>query len=230
MVVGNVFEASQGRLIEFSDRAVVYEAMTRMQRKNVIYRDIASGDIFITDKGVRFSKGISSVIYVEDKVKLEEEAAWWHWGKLEELFAKLKDAPFNNAWYTRRMSSTEVLIPRLPSPARPLSFSPNLSKLVHAFSLYVTEPMNWLSWFTSSSESRTSGSSRKRLTAPLDLMRSSGKRLPSIDLIIDEPFAQSMSRVRLRLITSHHPYSRDSSRRTTRDDVTLTSDTSDTTF
>ncbi|KIM89957.1 hypothetical protein PILCRDRAFT_2217 [Piloderma croceum F 1598] len=230
VVVGNVFEASHGRLVEFSDRAAVYDAVARIQRQGVIYRDIASGEIFITDTGVRFGGGVSSVILVEDKKKLEEEAEFWHWGKLERLFNKLKDAPFNNAWWTRKMSSMEVLIPRLPSPSRPLPIISNFSQLTFVFALFTADPMEWLNWFTGSSESSPHSRLRKRLTASPDLPRSQRRRLPCINLVIDEPLALSSSRVRLRLTSSHHPYSRSSSRRVFRDDVTETSDTSDSTL
>jgi hypothetical protein len=224
LVVGNVFEASHGRLVEFSDRAAVYEAVARMQRQNVIYRDIDSGEIFITDTGVRFG-GVSSVILVQDKKELEEEAEFWHWGKLETLFNKLKVARCNRAWWTRRMSSLELLIPRLPSPTRPIPIIPNFSKLVFAFALFTTEPMEWLNWVTG-----MAGRSRKRPAAPFDLTCSQRRRLPPIDLIIDEPLPLSTSRVRLRLTSPHHRYSRDSSRRTIRDDVIETSDASDSTL
>jgi hypothetical protein len=229
VVVGNVFEASHGRLVEFSDRAAVYDAVARIQRQGVIYRDIASGEIFITDTGVRFGGGVSSVILVQDKKKFEEEAEFWHWGKLERLFNKLKDAPFNNAWWTRKMSSMEILIPRLPSPSRPLPIIPNFAQLTFVFALFTAEPMEWLNWFIGSSESNPHSWLRKRLTAP-DLPRSQRRRLPCSNLIIDEPLAFSSPRVRLRLTSSHHPYSRSSSRRILRDDVTETSDTSDSTL
>jgi len=230
VVVGNVFEASRGRLVEFGDRAAVYEAVGRMQRKNVIYRDIASGEIFITETGVRFGRGVSSVIFVRNKDELEDEAEFWHWGKLERLFDKLKGAPFNNAFWTRRMSSTEVLIPRIPSPMRPSPIIPNFSQLAFAFALLVADPMEWLSWFTRSSESGAHGRSSKRLTAPFDLTQSRRRRATRGDLVIDEPLALSTSRMRLLMASLQHPYSRGSSRRIIRDDVTVTSDTSDTTL
>jgi hypothetical protein len=230
MVVGNVFEASHGRLVEFGDRAAVYQAVARMQRKNIIYRGIASGEIFITATGVRFGEGISSVIFVRDKMELEKEAEFWHWGKLEQLFNKLKDAPFNDAWWTRKMSSMEIIIPRLPSPTLPSPIIPNFSQLVFAFALLVSEPMEWLSWFTRSSESETPISSRNRLTAPLDSTYSQRRRFPPVDLIIDEPLDLSTSRVRLRLTSSRHPYFRRRFRRPIRDDATVASDTSDSTL
>lgn len=229
VVIGNVFEASHGRLVEFSDRAAVYEAVATIQRKNVIYRDISTGEIFITGTGVRFGQGVSSVIFVPDKNKLEEEADWWHWGKLERLFNKLKDAPFNDAWTTRKMSSTELLIPRLPSPTRPIPIIPNFSRHAFAFGLFVTDSTRWLSWITRSSESKETNGSRKQLIAPMELMHSR-RRTRRIDATVDEPLVLSTSRVRHLLTNSRHPYSRGNYRRTIFNHVTATSDRDDTTI
>lgn len=229
LVVGNVFEAAHGRLVEFSDRAAVYEAIARIQRKNVIYRDIDSKEIYITETGVRFGAGISSVVLVQDKDELEKEAETWHWGRLKKLFEFLKNAS-NDASTTRRMSSAELLIPRLPAPNAPVPVIPNFSQLAFAFALFVREPIEWLNWLVrlkSESESETSNHSRKRLTAPLDLSPIRSRRLPREDLIISSPY---FSRVRLHSGRSRHPYSRASSSRTIRNDVTLSSDSSDSTL
>jgi hypothetical protein len=226
LVVGNVFEAPHGRLIEYSDRAAVYESIARMQRKNIIYRDIDSKEIYITATGVRFGAGISSVILIQDRDALERQAELWHWGKLKKLFEFLKNAP-NDASTTRRMSSGELLIPRLPAPNAPSPVIPNFSQLAFAFALFVEEPIEWFNWLVrveSESRSETSNHSRQRLTAPLDLLPIRSRRLPRGDLVISSPY---FSRVRLHLAGSRHPYSRASSRRTIRDDVTLSSDASD---
>src|SRR5882762_1487630 len=90
MVVGNVLEPPHGRLVEFGDRDIVYEAFSRLQRKNIVFRGVSEGLIFITDTGVRLGHEIASVIYVPDKAKLEYEAERWHWRKLERLFDNLK--------------------------------------------------------------------------------------------------------------------------------------------
>ena len=223
LVVGNVFEAPLGRLVEYSDRAAVYEAVARIQQKNLVYCDIDSGEIFITDTGVRFGRGLYSVKYVRDKAELEAKAAYWHWKMLEELFDRLKVALGNTARWTRRMVSTEVLIPRLPSPTRPMPTIRNFSKPAFAFAIFVTSAVGWVDWIVEPFEQESSGHSRKRLTAPLDLAHQQRRRPSHAELVIDKPLALSISRVRLRLINSGHPYSHGGPK-CKRDDATITSD------
>lgn len=229
LVVGNVFEAAHGRLVEFSDRAAVYESIARMQRRNVIYRDIDSKEIYITETGVRFGAGVSSVIMVQDGDELERNAEIWHWRKLKKLFEYLKYAP-NNASTTRRMTSGELIIPRLPAPNAPSPVIPIFSQLAFGFELFVKEPAEWINWLArlkTDSESGTPGRSRKRLTAPVDLSPIRSRGLPHVDPIISSPY---FSHVRLHLAGSRHPHSRGNSRRTIRNDITLSSDISDSTL
>jgi hypothetical protein len=223
LVVGNVFEASLGRLVQYSDRAAVYEAVARIQQKNLVYRDIHSGEIFITDTGVRFGRGLYSVKYVRDKAELEAKASLCHWEELKELFDRLKVAPGNTAWWTRRLVSAEILIPRLPSPTRPMPTIRNFSKLAFAFAILIISPEDFENWISEPFKQESPGRSRKRLTAPLDLARRQ-RRLPShVELVIDKPLALSISRVRLRLINSGHSYSHGSSK-CKRDEMVITSD------
>jgi hypothetical protein len=234
-VVGVLTEASCGRLVEFTDRAAVYEAVARMQLKGIIHRSLHAGNIFIANGGVRFL-GISSVLFFEDNEKLEEMAQKWHWDRLTEVFDQLKDKPFNDHPWMRKIPAPALLLPRFPAPSRSLPGFPGFSKWHYLFSLFLTDPFKhheWLQRAASSSDDRSVVRSKKR-TATLSGLRSVRRNgRDSVDLVFDEPLAGPLmypSRMRIELTKSHHPYFRGSSRRAIRDDVTVTSDTSDSTF
>jgi hypothetical protein len=232
-VVGVMTEASHGRLVEFTDRAAVYDAVARMQQKGIIHRNLHEGSVFITDSGVRFL-GISAVIVVEDDEELEEQAQRWHWNCLKALFDKLKDKPFNDHPWMRKSPAPALLLPRLPSPNR--SPTPDFSKLQFIFSLFLTDPFKyyeWLSRAASSSDNRSVVRSKRRKTTLSSLRPICRHGLHTIDLMTDEPIAGSWpspSHMRIELAGTHHPYFRGSSRRTIRGDVTVASDTSDSTL
>lgn len=63
------------------------------------------------------------ISHIQDKAKLEDEADFWHWGKLEELFSELKD---NNTWWTRRMSSMKTIISQLPASSHIMPTIPDI--------------------------------------------------------------------------------------------------------
>lgn len=232
-VVGLLTEAAIGRGVEFSDRGAVVEAVTMMQRKGIIHRSLNGGNIFITDSGVRFL-GMSSLLFIEDDDKLEELAEKWHWAGLRRCFEDLKRKSFNDSPTARKMVCPALVIPRLPSPGRSLSF-PEVSKLLVVFSLYLD---NWLQYFRWRQRHITSSNDDKAVrpkhrlasSPPLSVTSSRRRGSRKFDLISDKPAASSMghsSRAQIRLGGSRHPYYRESSRREIRDDVTISSDASD---
>lgn len=234
-VVGVLTEASCGRLVEFTDRAAVYEAVARMQQKGIIHRSLHAGNIFITDSGVRFL-GISSVLFFEDNEKLVEMAQKWHWGCLAKVFDQLKDRSFNDHPWMRKIPAPAVLLPRLPSPNRPFPAVPGFSKLMYLFSLYLADPFKYHEWLksaASSPDSRTVVRSKKhRANLPVLLsVRRHGRN--SVDAVFDAPPAGSLlssSRMRIELPGFHHPYFRGRSSRTAQDDVIVSSNAIDSTL
>jgi len=199
-----------------------------MQKRGVIYRDLGTKEVFITKTGVRFGAGVSSVVLIQDEDELEKQAQFWHWGQLKILFDFLKDAPYNNALTSRKMSSTELLIPRLPAPNAPFPVIPDSSLLAFVFALFLKEPRELINWLAR--EAETPNNSRKRLTAPFDLLPTRSRRLTRGDRVVSPPLPSPyLSSMRLRLASSRRSYSR-SSGHTIRDDVTLSSDTSDSTL
>ena len=237
-VVGVMTEASCGRLVEFTDRAAVYAAVVRMQQKGVIHRSLHAGNIFITDDGVRFI-GISSVRFFEDVEELSKMAQKWHWDRLTEVFNDLKNKTVNDHPWLRKIPAPALLLPRLPSPSRSLPPIPavaDFSNLQYLFSLFLADPFKheaWLQRAASSSDEHPVGRSNRRTAVLPGLrpIRRHGKH--RIDLLLEEPhlgFAPYPSRMRIELAESRWPHYRGSSRRAIRDDVTVTSDSSDSTL
>jgi hypothetical protein len=212
-VVGVLTEASCGRLVEFTDRAAVYEAVGKMQQKGIIHRSLHAGNIFITDGGVRFL-GISSVLYFENNDKLAEMAQRWHWDRLTEVFDQLKYKPFNDHPWTRKIPAPALLLPRLSSPSRSIPAVPDFSELMYLFSLYLADPFKhheWLQRAASSSDNRSVVRSKKRTVVLPGSAPRHGKH--SVDLEFDEPLAGSSaysSRLRIELAGSCYPYLRGS--------------------
>jgi hypothetical protein len=230
-VVGVLTEASCGRLVEYADRAAVYEAVVRMQLKGIIHRSLHAGNIFITDGRVRFL-GISSVLFFEDDAKLAEMAQRWHWDRLTELFDQLKDKPFNDHPWLRKIPAPALLLPRLPSPSRSIPSLPDFSRLMFLFSLYLSDPFKhheWLQRAASSSDDRSVIRSKKRTVVlpSLQSVRRRGKHS------IDKPLLGSSaypSRIRIELPGSRCAYSCGGLKRAILDDITVKSDTSDSTL
>lgn len=241
-VVGLLTEAAIGRGVEYSDRHTVFEAVTEMQRKGIIHRSLNPGNIFITDHGVRFL-GISSVIFLTDDDDLDAKAEEWHWEGLRRCFDELKPKLCNDAPTARKMHYPALVIPPLPSPTRPLLL-PRLSQWSAMFALYLESEVRYhrrcqrnISSYDDDSDSDSNlslclsprASQPSRLQVRFDRRRGSRE----VDFIINEAKCttkNSSSQLRLRLRTSHHPYRRESSRRDFRDDVTVSSDTSDSTL
>ena len=241
-VIGVLSEAAIGRGVEFSDREAVINAVTEMQRKNVIHRSLNPSNIFITASGVRFL-GISSVIYVKEDEDLEREAETWHWAGLRRCFEELRPKVCNDAPTARKMSYPALVIPPLPSPAQP-SFLPGMSEWRAMFSLYLDSEPRYCRWrqrniasaSSSDSDDQLVQRSKSRAGSPSSTLNVKlGRRCGSqdVDILFSDSAGSargSLSQLRLRLRASHHPYRRESSRRDFRDDVTICSDTSDSTL
>lgn len=241
-VVGLLTEAAIGRGVEFSDRDAVIEAVTEMQRKGVIHRSLNPGNIFITDHGVRFL-GISSVLLMKDDESLDEEAEKWHWEGLRRCFAELKPKICNDAPTARKMCYPALVIPPLTSPTKPLLL-PGMSQWSAMFALYLESEFRYNRWrqrnissFDDDSETDSNVTlySQRHVSIPLILDMKFGRRRGSREVELGSSESEGSTtgntpHFRLRLRASHHPYRRESSRRDFRDDVTASSDTSDSTL
>lgn len=116
-VIGMVTEPEVGRLVQFRDRALVYDAISRLQQNHLIYNGIHYSKIHILDGKVRLSN-LASISYVDDPVELERTAEIRHWTALEEMFRLLRpDDEVPRLAPERTIKQlTLQLIPDYPSP------------------------------------------------------------------------------------------------------------------
>lgn len=119
-VVGIMTEHSYGRLVEFCDRSVVYEAFGRLQRNGILYQAAHESTIIIADGKVRLL-GLSTVIKYrrDERELLAERARVCYWELLDMIFGRLEGS--NNFYPLARSRHSARIIPRLPSPQRPLA-------------------------------------------------------------------------------------------------------------
>jgi hypothetical protein len=121
-VIGIVTEPEVGRLVEYRDRALVYDAITRLQERRLIYHGIHYSKIHILHGKVRLSN-LASVFHIKDSAELSIAAEKRHWKPLEELFKMLEmdppDQPPQLALERLFKQITIQLLPDHPSPERP---------------------------------------------------------------------------------------------------------------
>ena len=105
-----------------ADRTAVYEAITDILRHGIYFLfDIA--DIYITARGVRFASA-SSAKYYQDRDVLAKEAEFM-WETLANIFDHMDDDPLKDRLVgSRLLGSCGFIIPRLPSPGRPIATTP----------------------------------------------------------------------------------------------------------
>jgi hypothetical protein len=91
---------------------IVYDAISRLQQRHLIYNGIHYSKIHILHGKVRLSN-IASIRYIKDSVKLHEEAARRHWTALDQLFNSLDPAdefPWNSLNYHSSLLSRVALL------------------------------------------------------------------------------------------------------------------------
>lgn len=171
-VVGHMRKAIEGRLVEYHDRAAVFEAVARIQAKGILFKATTPYDIYMTDGGVRFTS-MSSIEYYEDRAKLEEKAEYWHWCCLQDVFDGLKYKEYNDAMqvFDPTYPSDDIIIPGLPSPGRSLPSSPDMSHLIQDYSAFLKKfrkQLIQMSEIDFSTNSTTWPRPRKRLMIAAD--------------------------------------------------------------
>ncbi|KZT21311.1 hypothetical protein NEOLEDRAFT_762993 [Neolentinus lepideus HHB14362 ss-1] len=116
-VTGFVQERYHGRGVLYRDRAIVYEAVAKIQRAGFLLLDLNPGYTLITeDNKVRFVGLEGSLAFyplddpeaVED---LEQEVEHYHWAKLREIFDELKEWPDDLVCPVRRQTETWMIFP-----------------------------------------------------------------------------------------------------------------------
>ncbi|RDB20140.1 hypothetical protein Hypma_012975 [Hypsizygus marmoreus] len=119
-VVGIVTEAETGRLVQYRDRPLVYDAISRIQQRGLIYTGIERYNIHILNGKVRLSSNLGALRYYGDPAELERKASIIHWKTLEKLFAFLntENDPIPRPSYHQLWDVSPELLPAPPSPER----------------------------------------------------------------------------------------------------------------
>lgn len=120
-----------------TDRAAVFEAVADIQRHGILLGSLFPYDILITPEGVRFLN-ISAVQYHRDHDKLAGLAEEYHWAALAKTFGSGLTAPSLSVG-SRGRDSLSYVIPRLPSPGRPVYTTPERAIMQFVWSI-MTSP------------------------------------------------------------------------------------------
>ncbi|OJA13933.1 hypothetical protein AZE42_01339 [Rhizopogon vesiculosus] len=140
MVIGVMCEPIIGRRICATDRAAVFEAVADIQRHGILLGSLRPYDILITPNGVRFLN-ISAVEFYRDHGKLAEFAEQSHWSELAKTFGPEIEARCPTL-ASRARDALSYIIPRLPSPGRPVYTIPDLDIMRFVWSIMTSPDQN----------------------------------------------------------------------------------------
>jgi hypothetical protein len=167
---------------------------------------------------VRFTDA-SSAKYYRDRDALAEEAKLT-WKALADIFNHMDDDPLRGRLTgSRSLSSSAVIIPRLPSPGRPITLTPQEAIIRWVWSITTSDEfcqghtfIKLHMLYRSSERSETRRDKRikgdnRALLPPDDF---SGELEPSVAKVVslDEPLV-----VNRYSVARHHPYARPTSKR-----------------
>jgi len=139
-IIGLMMEAYIGRGITLADRSAVFEAVADIQRHGILLR-FSRNDIFITKQGVRFAS-VSSATKYQDQDALTEAAESLHWKTLADMFDNIDYDPFGGYLScSRSMQAGSFVIPRLPTPGRPIAFTPEETVIRWAWSIVTSDEL-----------------------------------------------------------------------------------------
>ncbi|KAL4077753.1 hypothetical protein J3A83DRAFT_1653407 [Scleroderma citrinum] len=209
-IVGVVSDAVIGRPITRADRAVVFNAIADIQRHGVLLQGLSKWDLYITDQGVKITN-IAAAHHFRDLDMLAEKAEVCHWQRLEKIFGSDMDT-CNFVSACRTFRSSFCVIPRLPTPGRPVSLSPEEAVIRWIWSI-----QNSTAWLEEERRSpnalsvhrnRHQRERRRKFLPPDDDIDKQGDNAKA--LTSDKPLAVFKSHnLNIRL----HPYSRSASKR-----------------
>jgi hypothetical protein len=95
-VVGLVSEAAWGRMVQPSDRALIYSTMAQLQAAGCIYKAVNLNRFLIADGKVRLLD-LHLISWFNDRQELDKFAEIFHWDAAETLFHDLETyGPYGN--------------------------------------------------------------------------------------------------------------------------------------
>jgi len=163
-------EPACGRFVEYTDKALVYEAVGTLEKTGIFLDYLVPTNIMIADGQVRFLSVSSAKKYRRDEPGFSpNETIAIQFAKLKRLFDNFdQDRKIYASVVTRDLAQQVRIIPRLPRPRRSLTPPPipieMASDLMIRFTLYIPiSADDWMRTFgnTGSSKSRRGGGLRR---------------------------------------------------------------------
>ncbi|KAJ7042955.1 hypothetical protein C8F04DRAFT_1075388 [Mycena alexandri] len=122
VLVGFLTESARmARSMQASDRAAVFAALSKLERAGFVHQGLHDGlRILIDERGkVRFMNLLHIRSYAKhERKKLEEDAQFWHWEMLTNLFDSLGPIPASIPYWFVKPAAT--ILASTPSPERRL--------------------------------------------------------------------------------------------------------------
>ncbi|KAL0952619.1 hypothetical protein HGRIS_006869 [Hohenbuehelia grisea] len=118
-IIGLITEPAYGRSVEFCDRSIVYDAISRVQSYNLLYRTPCKSNIMLSNGKVRFTDLSRLKVFSDhEKSSIESESEVAHWLSLKILFEELSLGP---NWITpaRTWKPKLRLLPAPTAPEKP---------------------------------------------------------------------------------------------------------------
>ncbi|KAN0079906.1 hypothetical protein V8E55_009472 [Tylopilus felleus] len=220
VIVGIMKEAAIGRRVTRADRSAVFEAVADILQHGVFFAFDTYG-IYITERGVRFTDACSAKYY-QDRDALAKEADFM-WKTLARIFNPTTEVdPYNAALipHSRSCNSTAIIMPRLPSPGRPITLTPEEAQIRWVWSIVTSDDLGLFPLSALTKLQTLYGRSEHSATRRGRRIRGDRRALlPSDDVSSDlEAFTTRVGPVDGPLVvngisvTRHHPYRRPRSR------------------
>jgi hypothetical protein len=121
-VIGFVAEADLGRLPQYRDRALLYEAFSRLQQRGIVYCSQVIPYVTIMHGKVRLTNLPGLCTEAENPTNFAKWTEWFHWEQLEHFFFSYLDPNdfIPRPSWTRRIDTPLVQITPYPGLHRPL--------------------------------------------------------------------------------------------------------------
>ncbi|KAF9458697.1 hypothetical protein BDZ94DRAFT_1239795 [Collybia nuda] len=121
IVIGLMTEPHIGRIMQDRDRALLYDAVSRMERRRIVHMGPTPPNLLIHNGKVRLTN-LACVRYFgpekDEEFKIMAEAR--HWRTLGDFFSTMDPFPFDIPNYMRNRQPNLHILPEVPSVDRPI--------------------------------------------------------------------------------------------------------------
>ncbi|KAG5640300.1 hypothetical protein DXG03_009327 [Asterophora parasitica] len=141
LIVGIAFEPQIGRSSEYRDRALVYDALSRVQQRGLVFCGASYDNIHILNGKVRLIN-LASIWYFPDEKAREKFANQRHWEEMDTLFSDFR----NGVEIVPDSGRARMEITLLPhsSPERPLTIKSVYNLFGDEDCAKFTQNISWL--------------------------------------------------------------------------------------